>query len=64
MKYGDEQWRALSLSGGPIPPNLRAQGWHFCPDFDEDLQQADLSGECEWCHDGSPLAGPMPETSG
>lgn len=55
MRYGDERWRELSKSGGAPSHEELAQGWHYCPEFDEELLDDTWGPEgCQWCNHKRP----------
>lgn len=49
MNYGDRRWWEMSRSNEPIPADLQELGWHYCPDFDQELWQVQPWGVCQWC---------------
>ncbi len=53
MKIGDEQWWKISRGTAELTPaEMTVGGWHFCPEFDEDLTQGEeweTQGRCNWC---------------
>ncbi len=58
MKYGDKRYWELQRSADVrLTKEELAQGWHFCPDFDQDLldcqgkegEDGDEQGRCNWC---------------
>lgn len=52
MKEGDARWWAISRGTADLTAEEMTGGWHFCPEFDEDLTQGeewDTQGRCNWC---------------
>lgn len=52
MEPGDARWQRVSRGELFLTKDEIAAGWHFCPDFDEDLCRGDENGEgtrCQWC---------------
>lgn len=57
MKYADARWHELSWSGDALSPEERAEGWHYCQDFDLDLCPVEADGKCRWCGSVAVLVG-------
>jgi hypothetical protein len=52
-----KRWLELSKHGGKLTLAEQRSGWHFCPEYDEELTQGEErrdDGSCAWCgFDGS-----------
>ncbi len=49
----NERWKFLSTTPGQtLSLEEKQEGWHFCPEFDEDLIQGcdtAFKRHCDWC---------------
>lgn len=48
----ESRWLLLSKEGGTLTEAEQRDGWHFCPEFDEELTQGEErneDGSCAWC---------------